>query len=320
MFEKRSDLNKLLTVVEEGTIHSAAEKLHITQPALSRVVSKLERQFNGQIFERLPRGVRLTQFGAMVLDQVQHILREMEHAEKEIDLILKGRGGALRISAGPLWMHALLPQVVRQFHEDFPMVELILNTTSFSQGIKLIREGKSDLHCGTFTSSESIEPLPNFIAVEHLSKMSFNVVAHERHPIHSKKVPSYTDLIEYPWIDYELETRPSQIVQIPSLDSLLQKLENRTGRSAMRVLRTNSAGLHLMGAGPYLAYLCSNLAKNIADISLKPVSIKAFDCLVEAVILSLRDAQGTLPLNHFKAILKRSALEVTRSGGLNRSQ
>ena len=90
MFDKRGDLKKLLTVVEEGKIHSAAEKLHITQPALSRVIAKLERQFNGQIFERVPKGVRLTQFGAIVLDQVRHILREIEHAEEEINLTLKG--------------------------------------------------------------------------------------------------------------------------------------------------------------------------------------------------------------------------------------
>ena len=309
MFDKRGDLKKLLTVVEEGKIHSAAEKLHITQPALSRVIAKLERQFNGQIFERVPKGVRLTQFGTIVLDQVRHIIREIEHAEEEINLTLKGGRGSLRISAGPLWMHALLPQVIKQFHEDFPMVELILNTASFSQGVKLLQEGKSDLHCGIFNSGES---LPNFLARERLSKMSFKVVAHERHPIHSMKKASYSDLIEYPWIDYELDSHPSQNNQLPSLDWLLQELENRTGRSAKQVLRTNSVGLHLMESGPYLAYLCSNLAKNVPDIPLKPVSIEAFHCRVEAVTLSLRYAQGAAPFKHFKAILKNSAAHVGR--------
>ena len=138
------------------------------------------------------------------------------------------------------------------------------------------------------------------------------MVAHERHPIHSLKKASYSDLIEYPWIDYELDSHPSQNYQLPSLDGLLQELENRTGRSAKKVLRTNSVGLHLMESGPYLAYLCSNLARNVPDISLKPVSIEAFHCRVEAVILSLRYAQGAAPFKHFKAILKNSAVQVGR--------
>ncbi|MCY3596678.1 MAG: LysR family transcriptional regulator, partial [Rhodospirillales bacterium] len=66
MFEKRSDLNKLLVVAETGQILSAADKLAITQPALSRIVSKLEEQFRGRLFERIPTGVRLTELGSIV--------------------------------------------------------------------------------------------------------------------------------------------------------------------------------------------------------------------------------------------------------------
>ena len=66
MFEKRSDLIKFLTVVEAGKILAAADRLAITQPALSRVIAKLEDRFGGRLFERIPTGVRLTVLGTMV--------------------------------------------------------------------------------------------------------------------------------------------------------------------------------------------------------------------------------------------------------------
>ena len=80
MFEKRKDLLKFLVVAETGTILNASDKLSMTQPALSRTIRKLEEQFNGQLFERIPTGVRLTQFGRLVADQSLHILREIELA------------------------------------------------------------------------------------------------------------------------------------------------------------------------------------------------------------------------------------------------
>lgn len=314
VFEKRDDLKKLLIVVEEGRIHSAAHKLNVTQPALSRVISKLERQFKGQIFERMPKGVRLTQFGTVVLEQVRHILREIERAEQEVNLTVEGGRGSLRVSASPIWMHALLPRVIKLFHEDFPMVEVVLNTTSYSQGVRMLREGKSDLHCGIFNRAES---LPRFLAREPLSKLSFKVVAHEHHPIHSIEQPSYADLIKYPWIDFELDTQTDQNNQPPSVGWLLQRLEKRTGRLVKKVLRTSSAGLHLMESGPYLAYLCPKLAGIVPGIPLKPVAIKAFRSRTDAVTLSLRYAKGDAPMRHFKAILKSSALEVDQSGDMD---
>ena len=57
MFVKRKDLLKFLVVAETGTILTAADKLSMTQPALSRTISKLEEQFQGQLFERVPTGV-----------------------------------------------------------------------------------------------------------------------------------------------------------------------------------------------------------------------------------------------------------------------
>ena len=59
----------------------AADRLEMTQPALTRVIARLEREFDGRLFERLPKGVRLTSLGATAAEVGRRILSEIEAAE-----------------------------------------------------------------------------------------------------------------------------------------------------------------------------------------------------------------------------------------------
>ena len=90
MFDRRVDLIKFLAVAETGKIVVAADKLAITQPALSRVIARLEEELDGPLFERIPSGVRLTSLGVVAADLARHILREMEAAKETIDSAVSG--------------------------------------------------------------------------------------------------------------------------------------------------------------------------------------------------------------------------------------
>ena len=70
MFETRSELEQLLAVADDGRIVAAAERLAMTQPALTRAIAKLERCAGGALFERLPTGVRLPALGLKPLPLV----------------------------------------------------------------------------------------------------------------------------------------------------------------------------------------------------------------------------------------------------------
>ena len=63
MFERRSELEKLVAVAEAGKIVAAAQRLAMTQPALTRAIAALESRFGAPLFERLPTGVRPTALG-----------------------------------------------------------------------------------------------------------------------------------------------------------------------------------------------------------------------------------------------------------------
>ena len=136
MFDKRDDLVRFLAVAESGKILAAADRLAITQPALSRVIARLEARFGGKLFERLTTGVRLTPLGDRVAGVARGLLREIQAAEEKIDAAVSGRTMSLRVTASPMWMEAVLAPAVAQFHHRFPSVELTLRTAPFADGLR----------------------------------------------------------------------------------------------------------------------------------------------------------------------------------------
>ena len=303
MFEKRKDLTKFLAVAETGAILSAADKLGITQPALSRVVARLERQFGGRLFDRMSTGVRLTPLGAVVADLARHILYEIEIAEEKINATLSGRTGSLRITAGPVWMGAVLPEIIARFHETCPGVEVKLKTTPLPEGIRLLANGDSDLHCGGINSNE---PLPQFLRSERFIDMTWGIVAHKSHPLHSG-IADEEVLAEYPWIDFDAPLRADAANGRPALTGVLDQLYDRTGRRVKTVTRAGSGGLSLMRVGPYLSWLSLTFLDRIPGDPLKPLPVAFGSFRYRAGMVSRRSADDLSPFGIFRDIVREVA-------------
>ena len=305
MFEKRKDLLKFLIVAETGTILTAADKLSMTQPALSRTITRLEDQFKGRLFERLPTGVRLTQFGDMVAEQSRRILREIELAEDEINLAVSGRTGSLRVSAGPVWMKTVLPTAIDRFHSIYPGIELRLQTTTYPEGLWLLLNGAGDIHCGGI---DTREPLPQFVTREHLLDMTWGIVAHKDHPLHGKD-STREDLADYPWIDFDtvMQTRAGNLR--PSLtDNVLNKLYKQTNRRVETIVRANSADLSLMETGAFLSVLSLNFIEKVPGSFLKPLPLQFGRSHYRTGVLARRAPVSMAPSRRFIRIVRDVAL------------
>lgn len=300
MFEKRKDLIKFLAVAETGAILSAADKLGITQPALSRVVARLERQFGGRLFDRMSTGVRLTPLGAVVADLARHVLYEIEVAEEKINATLSGRTGCLRVTAGPVWMGAVLPGVIARFHGTCPGVELKLKTIPLPEGIRLLANGDSDLHCGGIGGNE---PLPQFLRSERFLDMTWGIVADKNHPLHTV-TPSEEALADYPWIDFDAPLRTDAANGRPGLTGILDQLYDRTGRRVKTVTRAGSAGLSLMSDGPYLSWLSLTYLDRLPGQPIKPLPVAFGTYRHRTGMISRRSADDLSPFGLFRDIVR----------------
>src|ERR1700693_6119865 len=112
MLHEAALLRHFLAVVNERSISGAAQRLAISQPALTKSICKLEGYFGEPLFERLPRGVSLTAFGETLLPHGTRIEGGCQFAETEMKALPGVHSGCLRLGAGPFFGAALLPAAI----------------------------------------------------------------------------------------------------------------------------------------------------------------------------------------------------------------
>ena len=90
-------LRYFVAVGEEQHYGRAARRLRVAQPALSRQIQDLEKELGFKLFERLPRGVKLSAAGKLFLDDARRILQEVSEAAVRASRVASGRSGTLRV-------------------------------------------------------------------------------------------------------------------------------------------------------------------------------------------------------------------------------
>lgn len=132
-------------VAETGSFSRGAERLYISQPAVSKQVAELETAIGSRLFERVPKGVRLTEAGALLLGYAQQLTRLEDEAAQAMAELQSLDRGRLRIGASLTVGAYVLPEVLGAFRLQYPKIELSLemaNTETISQWV---RQGAVDL-------------------------------------------------------------------------------------------------------------------------------------------------------------------------------
>ncbi|MDA0637890.1 LysR family transcriptional regulator [Nonomuraea sp. MCN248] len=132
-------------VAERGSFSAAAEALSMTQPAVSRQVSGLERRLRVSLFRRTSRGVRPTAAGEIVVQQAKDILARLRDLELRLGAFTDMETGDLRMSAFSSANTFFTPEVVRRFDLAHPGVTLSLMRDDPTGPLTALKEGKVDL-------------------------------------------------------------------------------------------------------------------------------------------------------------------------------
>src|SRR5580658_195993 len=138
-------LRYFVAVGEEQHYGRAAQRLHIAQPALSCQIQDLEDEIGCRLFDRLPRGVRISAAGKSFLEDARRILQQVNESVARAGRVARGQSGTLRIGfpESASW-HGVVPDSFRQFRERQPNAELQLNPLSSLEQIEAIRSGRLD--------------------------------------------------------------------------------------------------------------------------------------------------------------------------------
>jgi DNA-binding transcriptional LysR family regulator len=148
-------LQAFVTVVEEGSITSAVNKLHITQPALSTRLKLLEEGLGCQLLERMGRGVRPTPIGKLVYSIAADILNRMSQLQTTVRHHIELREGFVHLGGGATAVSGVFPEAIYHFRKEHPNIQFTLKEQDSLAVIEAIRDGAVDI--GIVTKNPNIQ-------------------------------------------------------------------------------------------------------------------------------------------------------------------
>ncbi|MEB3754476.1 LysR family transcriptional regulator [Acinetobacter sp. MD2(2019)] len=122
------ELQTFVTIVDTGSIVTAAEVLGQTSSGVSRSLSRLEQKLKVTLLERTTRKIKLSQEGEVFLAKARKILHDLAAAEDEVLKADQEMTGTIRIdSAAPFIIHVIVP-LIREFQQQYPLIHIELNS------------------------------------------------------------------------------------------------------------------------------------------------------------------------------------------------
>ena len=151
------------TVAKEGGLTKAANRLHVTQSALSHQLRDIEDKLGTSLFLRLNKKMLLTQAGERLLSAAPAVLEELKRAEEDIRQIALHREGIIRISTECYTCYHWLPPVLKPFNREFPRVEVRIVAEATRRPIEALLDGRLDVAItSNITRNRKLELKPLF--------------------------------------------------------------------------------------------------------------------------------------------------------------
>jgi len=187
-------LYQLLALVKAGGFRKACKTLHISQPALSKSIQRLEQLFETPIVDRLPTGVVPTESGKVILEWARAVTTSFENTRRYINLTRDLFTGTITIGADPYFEDFGLGPVIGRLVDKHPQLKFKVIVDSWKNMEELLFNQTIDLYLG------SVDHLKHSRDIELLSLVREPIVIFCRpgHPLLGKKQAKLKDILDYP--------------------------------------------------------------------------------------------------------------------------
>lgn len=184
-------LKMIRMIARTKTLTKAADKLFISQPALSQQLINIENRIGTKLFLRNGKKMILTRIGEKLLDRANVILDELEKAEQEVAQEVNGESGELKIGVRCIFCFKWIPSVIKQFQGKYPNVNIKIGHT---------QQAEEDLISKTYDIAITSIPLDNAkITHTQLFEDEILCVMPADHPLSHRK---YLNMEDFEGTDY----------------------------------------------------------------------------------------------------------------------
>lgn len=136
-------LQILEAIAQTGTFTGAAKKLYLTQSAVSHAISELEQQTGTALFDRLPRGVRLTPCGVLLLEEAMRILTSFRSLEQRMNHLEDS--APIHIASSITIASFHLPHVLKGLQKQIPRIRIHVQVASAACVMDILHKGDADI-------------------------------------------------------------------------------------------------------------------------------------------------------------------------------
>ncbi|NUZ06929.1 LysR family transcriptional regulator [Piscinibacter koreensis] len=273
------DLRYFVAVAEEAHVGRAAQRLGVSQPALTKGVQRLEASLGLVLFERSARGMTLTSVGQVFFDRARHLCLGLDEAVQEASDLHLGAIGTIRIGVSPLFADSLVAETFAQLLRQRPGAKARLAISLNDTLLASLRLGDLDLSINALDDAP-----PDGLAQEALFDDELCIALREGHPLLARPQLRMSDLAEARWA-------------LPGVDVLAR--------------RRIEARLAEEGAPPPNVVLQLD-----SSVTLVPAAVRQSDLLTVMSRFSLRSpvGRGLTELPLARAVWPRRIGIVTRKG------
>lgn len=254
-----AQLDAFITAAECGSFSRAAEILHVAQPSLSNRIQSLEREIGQPLFERMGRGVKLTDAGGSFLPYAQRVMRTLRDGMLVLDGTRNGSMGRLSLGTAPAVGTYVLPRILKAFHDNHPGVDVMVRTGHSEDVLQMVLDDDVQVGFGRPIHHPEVNTIP-------LYRDELVLVVSAGHRFAKRGAVSLDDLANQPLIVFdrdsgyyglilglfrELGVVPQQLMHLDSIEATKKMVEMDLGIAllpAVSVEREIKLGtLHKLG-------------------------------------------------------------------------
>jgi len=286
-------LRAFLAVYQLKKLSAAAQKLFVTQSAVSMLIRQLEEGLETRLFDRTTRSLKATAAGEQMMVTVERILRDVDSLSADFRELATLERGRVTLAITPTLAGFLLPEAVRAFTAQHPGVRILVNDCAPDQFIARILGEHVDFGIGT-----PERPGPE-VEVQRLMRDHLALVCRDDHPLAGARVVRWSDLAHHPLIT----VRPGYGVR-PLIDGTAA--EAGVALDVVNEVSFLSTAIWMTAAGMGASIMPSAFARAEADPSLVIKMLSSPRVARDISIVTKRGHSLSAAARAFIEALKRS--------------
>ncbi|MBS4207797.1 LysR family transcriptional regulator [Bacillus sp. FJAT-50079] len=239
-----SDLNLLVVLAQEANMRKAAERLFVSQPALSQRLQSIEKQWGVKLFIRTQKGLLLTPSGEIIVSYANEMLEKQERVYEEIHELESTVHGTLKIACASIVGQNWLPKVLKHFVSEYPNAKISLITGWSSEILKSLYEG--EVHIGiirgnTDWKGEKFHLFEDslYLVDREIQKVE-EVMETDRPFIQFKSDSNYYQEIQN-WWHRQFQTVPKRTIVVDQIETCKQMTYNGIGYAILPAITLSGA-------------------------------------------------------------------------------